>query len=108
MKHVNRGLLIRTRSTFSVLLFSARIPATTAITDYNDRCPVWPEVAGDPVSAIDKIAGSTFAGGGFHGRSSTHEYTIRFDRFVMLPGAWLARKPYAMPGETSLSAGEEL
>ena len=45
------------------------------------------------MSAIDKIAGSTFAGGGFHGRSSTHECTIRFDRFVMLPGAWSARNP---------------
>ena len=66
MKHVNRDLLIRTSSIFSVLLFSARIPATTAITVYNNMCPVWPEVAGDPVSALDEIAGSTFAGGRFH------------------------------------------
>ena len=60
------------------------------------------------MSTIDEIAGSTFAGSGFHGRPRNHECTIRLDRFVMPSRGLVSAEPYKMPGEASLSTGEQL
>ena len=92
-QRISRDPVIWTNSTSSVFLFSAGIPATAAFTSYNDMCPILPEAAGDPVLTTLEIAGSTFAGVGFHGRSSAHEFTIRPDGFALPTRAQLARNP---------------